>query len=87
MYFKTAVLTLLTAIYFHLWHVNVKEMPVTDEQERAVQRALPHGCQLINLGEYGRIRQLIVIECSDRNSTTTESEDEDNTIVVIKPIF
>ncbi|KQS84279.1 hypothetical protein [Rhizobium sp. Leaf383] len=38
---------------------------------REVQAKMPSDCQLYDLGDYGRIDQLVMIRCPDSQTTTT----------------
>lgn len=42
----------------------------TEEQIYRVNRNLPDGCEIHHLGPYGRFRDLILVECSGKKTTT-----------------
>lgn len=43
----------------------------TEEEKFRLKNALPDGCEVISVGEYGSIRELIIVTCPNRNVTTT----------------
>ncbi len=43
----------------------------TQEEIQNLERALPKGCTAHDVGSYGRIDNLIVIECENRTVTST----------------
>lgn len=54
------------AIYF-----DAQSAIPTQEERQNLERALPKGCVAHDIGSYGRIDNLIVIECEDRTVTTS----------------
>jgi hypothetical protein len=45
----------------------------TEEQKSNLKKALPEGCVAHDIGSYGTIDNLIIIECEGRRVTTTYS--------------
>lgn len=48
----------------------------TEEEKAVVRTKLPAGCQLMELGEYGSIRNLIIVTCRNRDTTTINSREQ-----------
>lgn len=42
----------------------------TVDQKNHVQSLLPSNCRIIDLGEYGKITELVAVVCQDRNTTS-----------------
>ena len=55
------------AIYYEVYYAGIPSA----EEVRNLERALPKGCVAHDIGSYGRIDNLLVIECEDRAVTTT----------------
>lgn len=47
----------------------------SEEEQRNLRNALPEGCVVHDIGSYGEIQRLIVIECTGRMVTTTYTTD------------
>lgn len=45
----------------------------TEEEKQNLQKALPEGCVAHEVGSYGSIDQLLIIECTGRHVTSTYS--------------
>lgn len=45
----------------------------TEEEKSILKKALPEGCVAHDIGSYGTIDNLIIIECEGRRVTTTYS--------------
>jgi len=45
----------------------------TEEEKQNLQKALPEGCVAHEVGSYGSIDQLLIIECTARHVTSTYS--------------
>jgi hypothetical protein len=45
----------------------------TEEEKGKLKKALPEGCMAHDIGSYGKIDNLIIIECEGRRVTTTYS--------------
>ena len=45
----------------------------TDEEKQNLKNALPEGCVAHEVGSYGSIDQLLIIECTGRHVTSTYS--------------
>lgn len=45
----------------------------TPEQRTKLKQALPDGCEVIEVGQYGSIDQLIIIDCNGRDVTASYS--------------
>lgn len=54
------------AIYFD----NQAAIPTQDEIQN-LERALPEGCVAHDVGSYGKIDKLIIVECEDSRVTTS----------------
>ncbi len=55
------------AIYYGLTHVD--SLPSLEEIQN-LENALPDGCVSHDVGSYGKIDNLLIIECSDRKVST-----------------
>jgi hypothetical protein len=42
----------------------------TPEQKLKLERSLPPGCAIHDVGEYGPVRHLVIVECQGRRSLT-----------------
>jgi hypothetical protein len=51
----------------------------TEEEKQKLEKALPPGCVAHDIGKYGSINQLVIIECSGRNVTAAYSSDSRTT--------
>ena len=47
----------------------------TEEEKQNLEKALPEGCVAHDIGKYGEINRLVIIECTGRNVTATYSSD------------
>lgn len=43
----------------------------TPEEKEKLKNALPEGCEMIDVGEYGSIDSLIIVKCDGRNVVAT----------------
>jgi hypothetical protein len=55
------------AIYYDAYYASIPSA----EEIQNLEKALPEGCVAHDIGSYGKIDKLIVIECEDRTVTTT----------------
>jgi hypothetical protein len=47
----------------------------TEEEKQNLKKSLPEGCVAHDIGKYGEINRLVIIECTGKNVTATYSSD------------
>jgi len=74
---RDAILMLLAVVAFIVglvWVINKFEEP-TSTQLNKINSQLPEGCVFKDLGEYGTVDSVVMVDCKHRDTTTTTSYD------------
>ena len=69
-----------------IWFVSWMSTP-TIVQLQEIQKKLPAGCEFLELGEYGRINQVVMVRCKAQDTTTLttisdQGKHQEQTVVV-----